>query len=128
MWLRDFLSRDMPCCRTMTYGYNSKLSSRGIGMMMDYGRGLMEELKKIRNTEEVGARNVLLPEARKLTTALPRQLRKRPLFFVAHSFGGIILAHVGYLHRNTIIVQSLLLLKHFRDSIMFLHLFNLSLN
>jgi hypothetical protein len=23
------------------------------------------------------------------------QLRKRPLFFVAHSFGGIILAHVG---------------------------------
>lgn len=70
MWLRDFLSKDMPCCRTMTYGYNSKLSSRGIGMMMDYGRGLMEELKKIRNTEEVGARNVLLPEARKLTTAL----------------------------------------------------------
>ncbi|KAF2735267.1 hypothetical protein EJ04DRAFT_216254 [Polyplosphaeria fusca] len=72
MWLRDFLSKDLPCCRTMIYGYNSKLSSHGIDTIMDYGRGLIEELKKVRSTEE---------------------LRKRPLFFVAHSFGGIILAH-----------------------------------
>ncbi|KFY34178.1 hypothetical protein V494_06986 [Pseudogymnoascus sp. VKM F-4513 (FW-928)] len=72
MWLRDFLCKDMPCCRTMTYGYNSKLATHGVDTIMDYGRGLMEELKKIRNTEE---------------------LRKRPLFFIAHGFGGIILAH-----------------------------------
>ncbi|KFX90997.1 hypothetical protein V490_06147 [Pseudogymnoascus sp. VKM F-3557] len=72
MWLRDFLCKDMPCCRTMTYGYNSKLSSHGIDTIMDYSRGLVEELKKVRNTEE---------------------LRKRPLFFIAHSFGGIILVH-----------------------------------
>ncbi|KFY04526.1 hypothetical protein O988_00716 [Pseudogymnoascus sp. VKM F-3808] len=72
MWLRDFLCKDMPCCRTMTYGYNSKLSTHGIDTIMDYSRGLVEELKKVRNTEE---------------------LRKRPLFFIAHSFGGIILVH-----------------------------------
>ncbi|KAL7916973.1 P-loop containing nucleoside triphosphate hydrolase protein [Trichoderma austrokoningii] len=72
MWLRHFLSKDLPYCRTMTYGYNSKLSVHGVDSIMDYGRGLMEELKKIRNTEE---------------------LRQRPLFFIAHSFGGIILAH-----------------------------------
>ncbi|KAL6832120.1 hypothetical protein V8C40DRAFT_163757 [Trichoderma camerunense] len=72
MWLRHFLSKDLPYCRTMTYGYNSKLSTRGIDTIMDYSRGLMEALKKIRNTEE---------------------LRQRPLFFIAHSFGGIILAH-----------------------------------
>jgi hypothetical protein len=54
MWLRDFLSKDLPHCRTMIYGYNSKLSSHGIDTIMDYGRGLIEELKKIRNTEEVG--------------------------------------------------------------------------
>ncbi|KAL7796270.1 hypothetical protein V8C43DRAFT_304161 [Trichoderma afarasin] len=72
MWLRHFLSEDLPYCRTMTYGYNSKLSARGIDTIMDYSRGLMEALKKIRNTEE---------------------LRQRPLFFIAHSFGGIILAH-----------------------------------
>jgi hypothetical protein len=53
MWLRDFLSKDLPCCRTMIYGYNSKLSSHGVDTIMDYGRGLIEELKKVRNTEEV---------------------------------------------------------------------------
>ncbi|KAK0761676.1 hypothetical protein N5P37_005658, partial [Trichoderma harzianum] len=72
MWLRHFLSQDLPYCRTMTYGYNSKLSTRGNDSIMDYSRGLMEALKKIRNIEE---------------------LRQRPLFFIAHSFGGIILAH-----------------------------------
>ncbi|KAI1063203.1 hypothetical protein LB507_005556 [Fusarium sp. FIESC RH6] len=72
MWLRDFLSKDMPSCRTMIYGYNSKLSSHGISKIMDYGRELVEELKKVRSSEEA---------------------RKRPLFFIAHSFGGIILAH-----------------------------------
>ncbi len=35
--------------------YNSKLSSHGIDTIMDYGRELMEELKKVRNTEEVSA-------------------------------------------------------------------------
>ncbi|KAJ5884884.1 hypothetical protein N7495_009394 [Penicillium taxi] len=72
MWLRDFLSKDLPQCRTMIYGYNSKLSSPGIDTILDYGRGLMEEIKKIRNTTE---------------------LYQRPLIFIAHSFGGIIVAH-----------------------------------
>jgi alpha-beta hydrolase superfamily lysophospholipase len=72
MWLRDFLCKDLPHCRTMIYGYNAKLSTHGVDMILDYGRQLIEELKKVRNTDEQ---------------------RKRPLFFVAHSFGGIILAH-----------------------------------
>ena len=55
MWLRDFLSKDLPCCRTMIYGYNSRLSSHGIDTIMDYSRELIEELKKVRNTEEVSA-------------------------------------------------------------------------
>ncbi|KAJ5745111.1 hypothetical protein N7520_010293 [Penicillium odoratum] len=72
MWLRDFLSKDLPQCRTMIYGYNSKLSIHGVDTILDYGRELMEEIKKIRNTTE---------------------LQQRPLIFIAHSFGGIILAH-----------------------------------
>ncbi|KAH0538021.1 hypothetical protein FGG08_005382 [Glutinoglossum americanum] len=72
MWLRDFLSKDMPHCRTMIYGYNSKLKSLEISKIMDYGREFMEEIKKVRYTKE---------------------LRERPLFFIAHGFGGIILAH-----------------------------------
>jgi hypothetical protein len=38
----------------MIYGYNSKLSSHGVDTILDYGRELMEEIKKIRNTKEVG--------------------------------------------------------------------------
>jgi hypothetical protein len=53
MWLRDFLCKDLPHCRTMIYGYNSKLTSHGVDTIMDYSRGLMEELKKVRKTEEV---------------------------------------------------------------------------
>lgn len=53
MWLCDFLCMDLPCCRTIVYSYNSKLSSHGVDTIMDYGRGLLEELKKVRGTEEV---------------------------------------------------------------------------
>ncbi|KAK5656647.1 hypothetical protein OQA88_4627 [Cercophora sp. LCS_1] len=66
MWLRHWLSSSMPDCRTMTYGYNSKLSVRGIDTLEDYSRELLEGIKN---------------------------LQERPLIFVAHSFGGIILAH-----------------------------------
>src|SRR6266480_4618293 len=53
MWLRDFLSKDMPCCRTMIYGYNAKLSSRSIDTILDYSRGFLEEIKSIRRSKEV---------------------------------------------------------------------------
>jgi hypothetical protein len=60
MWLRDFLSTDLPHCRTMIYGYNSKLTSHGVDTIMDYSRRLMEELKKVRKTEEVSNETALL--------------------------------------------------------------------
>ena len=55
MWLRDFLSKDLPHCRTMIYGYNSKLASRALDKIIDYGRALMEEIAKVRDTKEVRA-------------------------------------------------------------------------
>jgi hypothetical protein len=53
MWLCDFLSKDLPYCRTMIYGYDSKLSAYTVNTVMDYGRGLMEELKLARKLAEV---------------------------------------------------------------------------
>jgi hypothetical protein len=53
MWLWDFLSKDLLQCRTMIYRYNSKLSSHGVDTILDYGRELIEEIKKIRKTKEV---------------------------------------------------------------------------
>ncbi|PGH08105.1 hypothetical protein AJ79_06105 [Helicocarpus griseus UAMH5409] len=71
MWLRDFLSQDLPHCRTMIYGYNSKLSSHGVDTLEDYYRGFMEQINQVRDASG---------------------LEQRPLFLIAHSFGGIILA------------------------------------
>lgn len=36
----------------MIYGYNSLSSTHGTSKILDYGRELMEELKKVRSTEE----------------------------------------------------------------------------
>ncbi|KAI5845839.1 hypothetical protein DFP73DRAFT_476894 [Morchella snyderi] len=71
MWLRDFLSVDLPNCRTLTYGYDSRLRSAGVHQIRDYSRGFLEELKKARISEEE---------------------RERPIIFIGHSFGGIIVA------------------------------------
>lgn len=38
----------------MIYRYNSKLSSHRVDTILDYRRELIEEIKKIRNTKEVG--------------------------------------------------------------------------
>ncbi|KAJ4256811.1 hypothetical protein NW762_008907 [Fusarium torreyae] len=53
MWLRDFLSRDMPHCRTMIYGYHSKLLALNLSQLKEYGRLFMEEIEKIRSTKEM---------------------------------------------------------------------------
>ncbi len=53
MWLQSYLSQDLPTCRTMTYGYNSKISAYKVDTVMDFGRALMEELKLVRKSTEV---------------------------------------------------------------------------
>ena len=53
MWLRDFLSKDLPKCRVMIYGYNSKLSIPGLHTIADFGRGLREELLRARRSDQV---------------------------------------------------------------------------
>ncbi|KAJ5944578.1 hypothetical protein N7516_004746, partial [Penicillium verrucosum] len=50
---RDFLSKDLPQYRTIIYGYNSKLSSYKVDTILDYGRELIEEIKKVRNIKEI---------------------------------------------------------------------------
>jgi hypothetical protein len=53
MWLKDFLAEDMPHCRTMIYGYQSKLKKPHTNLLLEFGRELFGEIKKIRTTEEV---------------------------------------------------------------------------
>lgn len=53
MWLSDFLAEDFPDCRTMIYGYNSKLDGRGTHTILDYTKTFLEELTKARGSLEV---------------------------------------------------------------------------
>ncbi|EAU30103.1 predicted protein [Aspergillus terreus NIH2624] len=85
MWLRDFLSKDLPQCRTMIYGYNSKLSIRGVDTILDYGRGLMEEIKKIRHTKECLVRAIQTMEGdHPAITSLYRATYGMLLFAIPH--------------------------------------------
>ncbi|KAA8909292.1 hypothetical protein FN846DRAFT_756553, partial [Sphaerosporella brunnea] len=52
MWLRDFFSKDLPTCRTMTYGYNSKLGSASIHNLQGYNISFLEDLKRARRAKE----------------------------------------------------------------------------
>ncbi|KAI5839056.1 ankyrin repeat-containing domain protein [Morchella snyderi] len=69
MWLRHFFEKDRPECRTMIYGYNSRLSEHCVHRLSDYSRGLLEEIDKARKGCE-----------------------ERPIALIGHSFGGIIIA------------------------------------
>jgi hypothetical protein len=53
MWLKDFLAEDMPNCRIMTYGYQSKLLTNHMNMLTEYGREFFAEIAKVRGTEDV---------------------------------------------------------------------------
>ncbi|OAP62382.1 hypothetical protein AYL99_04585 [Fonsecaea erecta] len=74
MWLRDFLRDDkyLKACRTMIFGYNTKLKEKSVHTTRDYARSFLMELRKARKSSEE---------------------RNRPIVFLGHSFGGIIIAH-----------------------------------
>ncbi|KAB8345927.1 hypothetical protein FH972_022980 [Carpinus fangiana] len=72
VWLRDFLSVDLPGCRTMTYGYRLNLSQLGTATLLDYGREFLSDVSDARSAQEHS---------------------QRPIIFIAHGFGGILLAH-----------------------------------
>ena len=53
MWLRDFLCKDLPHCRTMVYSYNLRLSSHSVSTIMDFSRELKDQLQEVRGTKDV---------------------------------------------------------------------------
>ncbi|KAL7270570.1 hypothetical protein RUND412_006716 [Rhizina undulata] len=52
MWLMDFLAKDLPNCRTMIYGYDSNLESRGIHTLADYKQQFLMQIAQIRRSED----------------------------------------------------------------------------
>ena len=70
MWLRDALPRDMPQLRSLIYGYDTKLfGSHSFQDLEDIARSFIASLKQIHRS----------------------QAPAKPLIFLAHSLGGIVL-------------------------------------
>ncbi|TGZ77414.1 hypothetical protein EX30DRAFT_297530, partial [Ascodesmis nigricans] len=71
VWLRDFLPRDIPTCRILTFGYESTVQhSVSVNRFQHYGKQLLERLREVRDHDDV---------------------RDRPIIFVGHSLGGILI-------------------------------------
>lgn len=70
-WLEDFLPESLPNCRVMTFGYDSGLAfTRSIAGVENFSIDLLNRLRLVRNS----------PES-----------KNRPIIFIAHSLGGIII-------------------------------------
>ena len=92
MWLCDFLPQRFPNARIMTYGYDSSLGKLYRADITDYRRGFIQCLRNCRRHCPVSLCLTNLP-----LTCLPFfcPAKKRPIAFIGHSLGGILVIQVG---------------------------------
>lgn len=91
MWLRDFLHKDLPSCRVMTYGCNLKLASNMLHTFQDLCAEFLEAMKVARASEEVSYQPVH-PDL--LVSLSILQAKYRPLVLIGHSYGSRIITKV----------------------------------
>ena len=73
LWLRDFLPTSIPKARILTYGYDSGVAfGSSASNITDFARDLLERIRAKRR----------------------RTTQERPIIFVCHSMGGIVLKKV----------------------------------
>ncbi|KAF8534212.1 hypothetical protein BDD12DRAFT_861595 [Trichophaea hybrida] len=74
MWLRDHLKLDFPQCRVFIWGYDSELESSATKNIRNYARQLLTAIQVVREGNEI--------------------VRRRPIIFVGHSLGGLVIKQV----------------------------------
>ena len=73
LWLKDFLAKDLPSARIMTFGYDSAVAfSKGVGTIENNARYLLNQLSAERAASGSQGSD------------------RRPIVFICHSLGGII--------------------------------------
>ncbi|KAK4241992.1 hypothetical protein C8A03DRAFT_11797, partial [Achaetomium macrosporum] len=85
MWLRDFLPQKFPNARVMSFGYESRVLSRSTGGVQEAAEQLLRLLDGV---------------------VLNTGSEQRPLVFIAHSLGGLVLKTASFLIPDSELSQS----------------------
>jgi hypothetical protein len=91
MWLRDFLPNQLPSARILVYGYNSAVMgpNSGVSGVRDFALDLLQRITDNRVEEKVRRSAYFGPA----TDCL--QDPTRPIIFICHSLGGIVVKQVS---------------------------------
>lgn len=94
-WLRDFLPRQIPDARVMTFGYNAAAAfGQSTADVLDYAKSLLSSLIDKREELEVRLDTRQFPKLTVMEELTTGQEKDRPLIFIAHSLGGIVVKQV----------------------------------
>ncbi|KAI5838332.1 hypothetical protein DFP73DRAFT_485975, partial [Morchella snyderi] len=88
MWLRDFLHKEYPQTRIMTYGYDSRLRNPNHLTMKEHRIGLIECISNAR-----------------------RNCPKRPIIFIAHSLGAMLVIQARAAFTRVWIAKTIILIQ-----------------
>ncbi|KAK0642178.1 Alpha/Beta hydrolase protein, partial [Cercophora newfieldiana] len=79
MWIRDLIPIRLPGARVMSFGYDASLLSGSTGSVWEVAKQLLNSLRNYRNTPT---------------------LQRRPIIFIAHSLGGLVVKAALALSRS----------------------------
>jgi hypothetical protein len=105
LWLRDLLPYRFPNARILTFGYEANplnLSDVSHLTLNDHGISLIVELLRFRRNSEVSQPIPHWQQDHQTSIFLDGQMERRPIIFLAHSLGGIVVKHVCELCRSSI--------------------------
>ncbi len=100
VWARDYLPEDIPNARILTCGYDSTLlGSESRQSFGGLGRDLLEKVNGFREMDKVW--HLGTERGNSAMSLTESQTNRRPIIFVCHSLGGILIKEVGLVSGRT---------------------------